>query len=104
MLLEKSLAAVVLVICLLALVRGALSAQRRQQWDQAARGAAQASRRASQGLVQGWRRWRGRRGAAQEAQDLIERARRAGTNAKGGDNVIRPPEFDRTRGRGDKLH
>jgi hypothetical protein len=104
MLPEKIFAAVVLLLCVLALVHGALGARQRQQWDQATRRAADAIRRAGLGLAQGWRRLRARRGAAREAQDAIERARRAGPKPKGGDNVIRPPEFDRRRGRGDKLH
>ncbi len=114
MLLEKILAALVLLVCVLALVRGALSPRRRQQWDQAAHRTASASRRAGQGMAQGlgqgWRRWRGRRGAADEAQAAIERARRMGRGstksgpADGGNNVIRPKAFERKPQRDDKPH
>ncbi len=107
MLVEKSLAALVLLVCVLALVRGAVGVRQRQRWDQAVQRATTSLRHTGQRLAQGWRQWRVRRGAAQEAQDVIERARRAGTKAappKEDDNVIRPAAFDRKQRRGDKLH
>jgi hypothetical protein len=108
MLLEKSFAAVALLVCVLLLVRGALRPQQRQQWDSAVRRAGHSTRALGQtlgqGLAQRWRLLAGRRGAAQEAQQAIERARRAGNKPKGGDNVVRPSAFDPSRRRDDKLH
>jgi hypothetical protein len=132
MLFEKILAALILLICVLALWRGALGAQRHQQWDARVQRALGASRRAGHTLAQRWQAWRSRRHAtqaAQEANAVIERARRAGSNGKkskqkpnennidndsgkrsekgsgqGSSKVIYPAAFDPEKRRGDKLH
>ncbi len=104
MLLEKILAALILLACLLVLLRAAVGARRRQQWDAAARRVFMGSRRAGLALVEGWRRWRGRHGAAKEAQAAIDRARRTGYSASSDGKVIRPTAFKDKNRRDNKLH
>jgi hypothetical protein len=124
MLFEKIFAALVLLICVLALWRGALGVQRRQQWDARLQRALGSSRHAGHRLAQRWQAWRSQRQATQAAQQAhaaIERARRAagpsekGTSrpnengvgnggGKGKQNVIYPAAFDPKKRRDDKLH
>ncbi|HSW07836.1 hypothetical protein [Aquabacterium sp.] len=86
---EKVLAAIGLLVCIVLLVRMALAPRRRQAFDATMRGAWYNSQRWGQRVL----RWRpsSRKQAARVAEEAIERARRTQTDRDG--NVYRPKSF-----------
>ncbi|MEO7854101.1 MAG: hypothetical protein ABIR94_17885 [Rubrivivax sp.] len=103
---EQVLAAVVLLVCVAALVRLCLSERRRYRLDFALRNRWQRLRGQAKGL---WQRRRTQKRAAREAEAAIHRARgktngsgpghpgSPGHTPGGEDNVIRPESFKRPR-------
>jgi hypothetical protein len=93
---EKGLAAVVLAVCVLLLVRLMIGTRRRQRLDAALRRAAYATRRTTRSA---WN-WRTARQASKQAADeAIRRAREGGTWEG---NVYKPKSFRKPPR--DKMH
>lgn len=87
MLIERTLAALALAVCLVLLLRMMLGQRRRQRFDAAARRAWTGAQRTLRRAL----RWRSsRRESAAAADAAIRRARQAGTRDG---NVIRPKSF-----------
>ena len=88
---EKLLAGLTLVVCVVLLVRLCLGQRRQQRFDAAVRRAAHACRRAALSV---WH-WRSsRKVAARVAEEAIKRARRGG---EWDGNVYKPKSFRRPR-------
>jgi hypothetical protein len=85
---EKTFAAIVLLMCVALLVRLGLGARRRQRLDAGLRRGALICRLV---LLRIWHVLRYRRAAANEAEAAIRRARERGQHKD--DNVIRPESF-----------
>jgi hypothetical protein len=92
---DKLLAAIVLLACVLLLLRMAVGERRRRRLDAGARRAGRAARRAALiaklVALRLWHTLRYRRSAANEAEAAIRRARGRQHEADG--NVIRPESF-----------
>ena len=98
---EKTLAAVVLAVCALLLLRLVIGERRRYRLDAALRGVAHSAQRAARSVQSAWR-WGGARRASKKAAiEAIRRARDgAGVTREG--NVYKPKSFRKPPR--DKMH
>ena len=103
---ESLFAALGLTVCLLLLLRMGLGPAKRQRFDAFWRRRLDGLRRSGQWLQRQWRLVRASRGARQQAEDLIDRAKGGRVDAERDGNVIRPRRFSgKGRGRDDRtLH
>jgi hypothetical protein len=87
---DKPLAALIFVVCIVMLARLLMGAQRRQRFDAAAQRVWFATKRR---LVLAWH-WRAsKRAAARAADDVIRRARGKHTQGEWDGNVYKPKSF-----------
>lgn len=103
---EPLFAGLGLVVCALLLLRMGLRPAARQRFDAFWQRRLDGLRSTGRWLQRQWRLLRSSRGARQEAEDLIGRARQGRVDAERDGNVIRPRRFDgKNRGRDDRtLH